>query len=453
MDNNVYLNIGGKQFVTNIDTLTKCQYFNAIVNINGNINSSQEKPYFIDRDPKIFRHVLNLLRDSNYNFPEKYSSELDFYGLYPYETRENGNDKKTDTNKMFIFDADNNLINNSQRANSNIIQYNKIPESIYITQSPQITFLKSVYRRHTLFEPPRVKNYLFNTNKWKHIVRGDFSLVGIELLIPAEFIDKLEYFTIFISYGTDTFSFNLGFVKYVQKIIIKDDFLSINLKGLIWRDYLYIYKLLEDKKSFAIGLEYNLQTSEITSVLKLSTVRAIDDYNNFSSICREHLIYELNSHKFVGNEFKLPVGLIVYIVFNVNYDYVTLEYINSEDKIDLNHSYTISKFDARYSYKAECPDSEEFPDDQQNWGLISFRLHNLFDDQPCGHLESDDSYKIKFHTNNINEKEEGIIWICQYRMLHACPTKITDKSCDLGYSFKKLQDDLKYYEKKRFKIL
>lgn len=72
---NVKLNVGGIHYETTKDTLIKSPYFNTM--FNGKWTISEE--IFIDRSGKIFEHVLNLLRDPNYCFPEKYLSELDFY--------------------------------------------------------------------------------------------------------------------------------------------------------------------------------------------------------------------------------------------------------------------------------------------------------------------------------------------------------------------------------------
>lgn len=72
----IKLNVGGIHFETTKDTLTKSPYFNAM--FNGKWSVSEDE-IFIDKSGKIFEHVLNLLRDPNYYYPEKYLSELDFY--------------------------------------------------------------------------------------------------------------------------------------------------------------------------------------------------------------------------------------------------------------------------------------------------------------------------------------------------------------------------------------
>lgn len=411
MNKITYLNIGGKRFEVGIDTLNKCSYFSAINNMNGEIVSSPETPYFIDRDPKIFRHVLNLLRDANYKYPEKYQDELLYYGV-------NNNVTSFDGNKLFIFENDKiNQPSSAAIVYSDIIETNNIPESVYVTGNPQITFLRSIYRRHTSFEPPRLTNYIFNTNEWKHSIQGDFSLSDIELLLPVYFIDKLEYFDVTVSYLNDSFTFNLKIVEYIQELFIKENFVSIILSTLFLRDCFYIYINLTPEQTLTINLSCSYPET-ITSVLKLKTIRpGVSDYNSFyRERHTEHLAYSLQSYEIIDSEFILPVALITYIVFNIDYDFVTLEHFvveDGEEKINPEHSFTISKFDAMHSYKDNGTGANDFP---ENWGMISFKLENLYHTQPCGHLESDGNYRIVFHGD---KKNTGRIWISKFIVIEA----------------------------------
>lgn len=82
----VKLNVGGTIFETTIDTLMKCPYFQGMKHFEEILNNVNNI-HFIDRDPSAFKHVLRLLRDLNYDYPQKYLNELDFYGI-EYETNE-----------------------------------------------------------------------------------------------------------------------------------------------------------------------------------------------------------------------------------------------------------------------------------------------------------------------------------------------------------------------------
>ena len=72
----IKLNVGGVYFQTTKDTLIKSPYFSMMLNGKWSIPKDE---IFIDRSGKIFEHILNLLRDPTYSYPEKYLSELDFY--------------------------------------------------------------------------------------------------------------------------------------------------------------------------------------------------------------------------------------------------------------------------------------------------------------------------------------------------------------------------------------
>ena len=68
----IRLNAGGEIFVTNRSTVNGSPVLSMIVERN------QTKPeIFIDEDPKIFRHVLNMLRNANYVVPKKYKQNVD----------------------------------------------------------------------------------------------------------------------------------------------------------------------------------------------------------------------------------------------------------------------------------------------------------------------------------------------------------------------------------------
>nr|QBK89914.1 MAG: BTB/POZ domain protein [Pithovirus LCPAC101] len=78
----VYLNVGGQRFETTEVTLSKSSYFSGICRMKGgSIESTSEQPYFIDRDPKPFTHILSVLRNPEYKYPEKYKDELEYYQI------------------------------------------------------------------------------------------------------------------------------------------------------------------------------------------------------------------------------------------------------------------------------------------------------------------------------------------------------------------------------------
>lgn len=76
---NVILNVQGQIFETNFNSLIKLSYFKDMFNDCG----MPKETIFVDRSAHIFKHVLGIITDNLYPYPEKYKYELDFYG-YDY---------------------------------------------------------------------------------------------------------------------------------------------------------------------------------------------------------------------------------------------------------------------------------------------------------------------------------------------------------------------------------
>jgi hypothetical protein len=79
-----YLNIGGEKYTTTYQTLTKeigkeygfdtDNYFQKLLLKNFEIDKDKKNEIFIDRDGKVFRYILNFLRD-----PEQFIFPFDIY--------------------------------------------------------------------------------------------------------------------------------------------------------------------------------------------------------------------------------------------------------------------------------------------------------------------------------------------------------------------------------------
>ena len=74
---NIKLNVGGTIFETTKLTLSPSSFFEKALSETW----KKDEILFVDRSPKIFEHVLCLMRDVNYEYPKKYLSELEFYGV------------------------------------------------------------------------------------------------------------------------------------------------------------------------------------------------------------------------------------------------------------------------------------------------------------------------------------------------------------------------------------
>lgn len=80
-DRVVTLDVGGTIFKTRAGTLAASGYFRNMFLSERWKQWPAEKALFLDRCPKRFRHVLNLLRDETYEFPEKCLSELHHFDI------------------------------------------------------------------------------------------------------------------------------------------------------------------------------------------------------------------------------------------------------------------------------------------------------------------------------------------------------------------------------------
>ena len=89
----VRLSIGGKLFVTSISTLLKHQgsvfdkMFGSQRHFSDYAKDSSDGAYFIDRDPTLFKLVLDYMRDDHFDVPKdvdeaiKLGREFDYYGF------------------------------------------------------------------------------------------------------------------------------------------------------------------------------------------------------------------------------------------------------------------------------------------------------------------------------------------------------------------------------------
>ena len=82
----IKLNVGGTLFEATRRTLAKASFFMGLFKTS---TAGTSEPVFIDRSPHIFKHVLSYLRDSHYPYPDKYESELEYFGIcYNHSDRE-----------------------------------------------------------------------------------------------------------------------------------------------------------------------------------------------------------------------------------------------------------------------------------------------------------------------------------------------------------------------------
>jgi hypothetical protein len=73
----ISLDVQGQLFKTDYDTIIKIPYFKNMFETCG----TPSETIFVNRPPHIFKHILSLMVDNFYPYPEKYKFELDFYDI------------------------------------------------------------------------------------------------------------------------------------------------------------------------------------------------------------------------------------------------------------------------------------------------------------------------------------------------------------------------------------
>lgn len=202
-------------FYTTIKTLSRSTQLENLIDGTHEINLPSQ-------DPKVFEHLLEHLRNPHYIIPDQYYSELKLYGI-----------KKVD-----IFDT--------IKYTDNVYLLYRAPD-VYLTGNPQITFFKSVYKRHmtfgsskTIMDPSKVSGDLY-----------EFNVDQIGMLS-----------TMFLKLGSDKLTDIVGAGLYVRHEIsgqvIELDYKS---RGAIQMDidvnlsYTVYYKMLN--KIMCIPLNFN----------------------------------------------------------------------------------------------------------------------------------------------------------------------------------------------------
>ncbi len=240
MDKKIYLDVGGTIFVTYWSTLSKAKYFNdpivkcGLTNYDGPKSgrtmpcktisnksipskavSNIQKPYFIDRSPRLFDHVLSYLRDSNYNYPQKYTSELDFFGVTMDNLITNhSDDNNTITNNDNPINDDNNSTthNNNSITNNNSINHNNNS----ITNKNSITDINITIDRIIAIDTDFKKMDIINevlTGQTNYINTNGVSL---SVDIALNYIFKDTYENLYFYNGTRIASSGL-FVNKISK--------------------------------------------------------------------------------------------------------------------------------------------------------------------------------------------------------------------------------------------
>ena len=84
--NLIKLSLCGVNFVCSKETLSRSEYFKNIFDEYKDVDFTKEELY-LERSPVIFKHILSLLINEKYPFPDKYKDELKYFLMAPEEEK------------------------------------------------------------------------------------------------------------------------------------------------------------------------------------------------------------------------------------------------------------------------------------------------------------------------------------------------------------------------------
>lgn len=175
----VRINVGGEIFETFKSTIDRVPYFNTLFNSQF---YEPGKEIFVDRDPKIFRALLNHLRDRNNVFPKKYWQDLEYYGLDVADDTHYENDGNEEK-EIPIEKKGKNLFENSDRGvHHGLIEFVAINTQTLICQKrlkPNQFFNRNYKIRHVMLEPLEI----FWKDELNLYVRASIQEIGHNLVL------------------------------------------------------------------------------------------------------------------------------------------------------------------------------------------------------------------------------------------------------------------------------
>lgn len=344
----VHLNIGGVYYTTYNETLINIPYFSSVIRMEGEIKSSVDKPYYIDRDGKIFRHILNLARDHDYNFPMKYAKELEYYG-FEYEIHE---DKTKEVSLNKTNQTDHYQLGELLKYTHSRIGYQ------YVFQNPIVTLNRPSYRNTTYYlYVPKVE--YFSSSDETLTISEDTSkdyTVLIDENVKVDDFDKIH-----IEYG-------IGDKNPTYQWSIRMDWAYVQKSDAVYRSNGYHYIplpiLLGSCNNITIPLHLHIRVKGVNKWgFKLTTsVIETDEKQRLNTCNYELLQTSTHEKKCDGKKWVLPTGGISRIFWKTDDEVDSVKLCNNHGHIE----YSMAEF--KYSEPKKLG-IRELP---SNWGCIYF---------------------------------------------------------------------------------
>lgn len=410
---NIYLNLSGTIFETTCETLKLCPYFQSLQHFEKDILGKKETPYFIDRDPKIFRHILNLIRNPYYKFPEKYYSELEFWG---YQV----DDLAKDKNLNYHLFTKNEIENNFFDTKCSHFSSNQNKQCIFSQMriNPQVTIHRNVMKPST-YSLYSTQGKFFDSLPFTYNILGDVVVKEFFFLLPSYLnLTELENFEIEIKFTyinkkneSQNYlnKFNLKILQFISEKDIKkiNKFYCIPLHILINHNHCFFNSLVENL-SFTISSSKYKQL--VTGIRYYMSFLEQLELNHVKRVNTELSFFDIFEKKFSdSNEIKLDKNIIRYIIWETK---EKIEYVKLLNNFT-SKEYKLIRMDFKYFERTKVK-HKKLPN---NFGCIYFCLQpNNFINDSGLLCVNENEYSLVFPI-----KTSGTIWFFTQHIFNFTP--------------------------------
>lgn len=405
----VYLDVGGKKFKTTKTTLMMIPYFECMNRVNNGIRTTEDSPYFIDRDPKFFRHILNFARnnfssisDNAEKYIEKHADELTFYGFECDAL----NEKKY--RNIDCRDNEKNIFNIRENQHKNSMLS---PFFEYVYGEQLTVHMRKYFKITHAFFHPEIHNFTSLPAKSEiHGIDLKRVYVVIDPCVPKK---DLEQF--YVTYGfvcnneKYTWNLNLDMCAYNNNyhMSYEGHYIQIPL----------INATTTVLNNFSFTIEINTTTNKYketirTSIIYYTSEVCKKEINKFNYCNLERIIIIQESFDFDDTDnVIIPNGSIISILWKADDD---LDYVNLfHSKQDHEEKTKITYNKGMYQFSE--PKKHDLKPLKDNRGMISFNFDNITDTPQILHPYI---YSVNQNTHiELPLKTSGRMWVTKYCLI------------------------------------
>jgi len=397
----IHLDVGGQLFKTSYQTLIIAPYFQALERINGQISGTVEKPLFIDRDPEIFKHILNLLRNPKYHFPTEFLPELPFWG-FPVEDY-------PDHGQKYLNDVTDSSLIKEPTSKRKLIQYTII--------NPEISYHVACARRSSFYSNA-LNRRSFDKLPWSLEITDDY-LGNYFILIPQSIaLTDLLNFEVVIEINNSESIYRNQIHLHQYLMVDNDELNHISLVTVDGFHYVPVNLLINSNEQIPI---FKTPEQKITITLRhnelIDLPTAICYYTPKQGQVERHWteysMYEIYFQEcieipIINDTVNLPAGLLRYLIWKTDEFADEVSLVSKKYSPDpltraetcIEQAYTLKRGDFQYLERSKVG----LEPLALTWGAMYFSKQPM--NVKCiGGLDIDETFSLKF-----SKPVTGILW-------------------------------------------